>query len=369
MTGKNGAMTAFVVVAVFLITAVGAVSSDSSEGAKEFTSYYDQLSANEKAVYDKMKDADFSTYVLEVTLPVTLYASASDPADAEAYLKGMAKSITDNAVRALMISSPLVYWAWAGLGVTMEDPVITTTGSVKSLSKVTVKVTTTYIVVEEGGTKAQAIEKMQNDLQAAVDSYEVKGNTAKEKVLEINNYIVNKVTYDPKVGISGEESLYCHDAYGALVSKDNLAVCDGYAKAFLLLCEKAGIPCVVVFGTAVDTVGNHAWNYVKMDDGKWYAIDVTWNDNGKKDNPYFLMGSKNFFKIHNQGVFLIDGMKPYPFDSPILNINNYGESDEEKSWWDSFLSMQLYGWLAAGIIVAILIGVIIFHQVKTKKKK
>lgn len=59
-------------------------------------------------------------------------------------------------------------------------------------------------------------------------------------------------------------------------------VCEAYAKAFKVLCDKAGIPCTLVDGNAKnsssDTGEAHMWNYVQMEDNKWYAVDVTWND-------------------------------------------------------------------------------------------
>lgn len=60
-------------------------------------------------------------------------------------------------------------------------------------------------------------------------------------------------------------------------------VCEGYARAFKVLCDKAGIPCTLVDGNArngqTDVKGEaHMWNYVQMEDGNWYAVDVTWND-------------------------------------------------------------------------------------------
>lgn len=58
-------------------------------------------------------------------------------------------------------------------------------------------------------------------------------------------------------------------------------VCEGYARAFQLLCNQLEIPCVLVDGPAIDsltdTPENHMWNYVQVDGG-WYAVDVTWND-------------------------------------------------------------------------------------------
>lgn len=68
-----------------------------------------------------------------------------------------------------------------------------------------------------------------------------------------------------------------YTAYGALVGRE--AVCQGYAFAYKLCMDLAGIDCVTVGGTAVSDEGeqDHAWNMVKLGDF-WYHIDVTWDD-------------------------------------------------------------------------------------------
>lgn len=52
-------------------------------------------------------------------------------------------------------------------------------------------------------------------------------------------------------------------------------VCEGYAETFKILCDEFDIPCVLVSG---DAGGAHMWNYVQMEDGKWYLVDATWDD-------------------------------------------------------------------------------------------
>lgn len=74
-------------------------------------------------------------------------------------------------------------------------------------------------------------------------------------------------------------------------------VCGGYAQAFKVLCDRANIPCVLVTGYIGSTESSsyHIWNYVQMEDEKWYAVDVTWNDAVTKDEPstaWFLIGSE-----------------------------------------------------------------------------
>lgn len=58
-------------------------------------------------------------------------------------------------------------------------------------------------------------------------------------------------------------------------------VCEGYAKAFMVLCRELDIPCVLVDGKAkpdpIQIAGAHMWNYVCVNN-TWYAVDITWND-------------------------------------------------------------------------------------------
>jgi hypothetical protein len=42
------------------------------------------------------------------------------------------------------------------------------------------------------------------------------------------------------------------------------------------LCDIYNIPCVCITGTA--NGGAHMWNAVQMDDGLWYILDITWDD-------------------------------------------------------------------------------------------
>lgn len=67
---------------------------------------------------------------------------------------------------------------------------------------------------------------------------------------------------------------HVNSAYGVLVS--GYGQCEGYAAAMSLLCDKAGIPNYTVCGTN----GNgdtHAWNKILLD-GQWYNADCTWDD-------------------------------------------------------------------------------------------
>lgn len=107
-------------------------------------------------------------------------------------------------------------------------------------------------------------------------------------------------------------------------------VCEGYAKAFKVLCDELDIPCVLVEGDArsskSDIAGAHMWNYVQVDGG-WYAVDVTWNDplvsgssgaiSGSESEEWFLLGSDS----------LVDTDLTFLDSHPVTNVVTNGGLD------------------------------------------
>lgn len=137
------------------------------------------------------------------------------------------------------------------------------------------------------------------EFNTAVDtiSQSVPYGTECEREEYIHNYIINNCDYDEEAAENDDVQDNENDAYGALV--DGKAVCEGYARAFQLLCNKANIDSVLLSGTADSD--NHAWNGVKIG-GDWYQIDVTWNDtdreNNYAENDYFNLTDDLMFKDH-----------------------------------------------------------------------
>ncbi len=85
-------------------------------------------------------------------------------------------------------------------------------------------------------------------------------------------YIIDTTDYDAAAAVSGQNI--------TSVFFDHRSVCAGYSKAFQYLCQKAGLYCTYVTGTAVmrdGATGNHAWNMVRIND-RYYWVDVTWGD-------------------------------------------------------------------------------------------
>ena len=105
-----------------------------------------------------------------------------------------------------------------------------------------------------------------------------------QKALTLHDYLVSNVFYADNSYKSSAVS------FGPIVG--GYGSCNGYATAYLDLLKRAGVDSKYVKGYA----GNgeiHAWNYVKID-GKWYHVDVTWDD-PQPDTPtkvtheYFLL--------------------------------------------------------------------------------
>lgn len=125
-----------------------------------------------------------------------------------------------------------------------------------------------------------------------------------DKVKYIHDYIVDNAEYD------NSDRTNNGNIYGLLIEKN--AVCEGYAKAFQYLLNLLDIPNIIVYGEGINSNNNaeyHSWNYVQMDDEKWYAVDTTWDDpivigNGRitEDikHEYFLKGSDSFFNNHKE---------------------------------------------------------------------
>lgn len=160
-----------------------------------------------------------------------------------------------------------------------------------------------------------------------------KSGSRYEQLVQIHDWLTNNNACNTSVSDNIPWS-----ALSAL-SASYQPVCAGYAKAFKMLCDGLNIPCVLVSGTGILDSGSegHMWNYVQMEDGKWYAVDVTWDDpvggsgnqSGFEHHGYFLVGSdtvvdgRSFASSHQTDAL----KKPNGggFVLPSLSTNAYKE--------------------------------------------
>lgn len=111
---------------------------------------------------------------------------------------------------------------------------------------------------------AALAENEEDDFHKALFVYDYIGKTAHYDFDRLEE--AQKEDGDP-------ESELIYTAYGCLV--DGGCVCSGYTAAIKLVLNELGIECYRVSGESCGE--SHAWNVVKMGDN-WYHLDLTWDD-------------------------------------------------------------------------------------------
>ena len=150
------------------------------------------------------------------------------------------------------------------------------------------------------------------DVAAAQIAAETNGKSLYEKVKAIHDYVCEKAVYD------AQNNLRVHSA-GPMFIGDGHVVCEGYAKAMLILCRKLGIDCACIGGFARNSSASsgeaHMWNYVKMDNDTWYLVDATWDDQLSGIRTTYLLAGWNS-KGFNHNTLREERTEKDTFSSP-----------------------------------------------------
>ena len=151
------------------------------------------------------------------------------------------------------------------------------------------------------------------DAAAAQIAADTNGKSLYEKVKAIHDYVCKKAVYD------AQNNLRVHSA-GPMFIGDGHVVCEGYAKAMLILCRKLGIECACIGGFARNSSASsgeaHMWNYVKMDNDTWYLVDATWDDQLSGIRTTYLLAGWNS-KGFNHNTLGEERTEKNTFSSPI----------------------------------------------------
>ena len=248
--------------------------------------FYNQLTNNQKTLYSEFLAAGVAeSFVSSIT---SYTATGTTVNNAVTNVKAIISEDVKLALSAAAEDYPYYFWSKGfGYSFSYYKSTISTGYSVNVVDlKITINIdTNSYTDYADVETKlAQLVE--------AVEAVTVNGITRYEKVKSIHDYICKINEYPEKQGTFSDGSPW----YGAMAHEPTgvflkgFAVCEGYAEAFKLLCDREGIPCITVVGTG--NGGGHKWNYVKMEDNKWYLMDATWNDQSANVyNDYLLIGT------------------------------------------------------------------------------
>ncbi len=261
---------------------------------------------------------------IELLTPIEYTSATKNPTSEErAAATEAMQRISQGAFDAFLMDLPL-YSMWIDLGAsgisTSSSAMEEGMGYRWQISTFSVTVGVRPLYTDPAG----MIEEVNN----VVLDFAPTGDTLYDRVLSIHDYVcaLTTYTYDTKAD-------YVYSAFGSLV--DHRAVCEGYAEAFKLLCNANGIECILVTGQSNGE--NHMWNYVRMDDGKWYAVDPTWDDRagGNYYRTYFLVGSDTVVVPRNgttfsrnhvpNGYLSPTNLKEFAF--PVLSSASYLENN------------------------------------------
>lgn len=168
-----------------------------------------------------------------------------------------------------------------------------------------------------------AISKRDADAQRILDKA-IGCETSAEKMTVFNDELTKINAYNTSRDLNAASKTYPEGwrCISALEGRTGSLgpVCEGYARAFKVLCDKSDIPCVLVDGKAKSQPnaagGAHMWNYAQADDGNWYAVDVTWNDPNPGNTP--VSGYENTKWLLVGSATVVSDM-PFSESHPVVN--------------------------------------------------
>lgn len=307
MKTGNGRVALAVMLALVLTALMPVITADTDDsyGADDGSSdyYYGQLGAKAKVVYDKvlakaesLDPADCKIEFVESDFPGNKYPTVADGT---------------KAFYAFYYDHPEIFWVTNGFGYEYVGD---------SMTSITLNCT--------AGNAADLAEQ-KAAVESAVGKITIDGEFTYDKVKQIHNWIVENCSYNSEA-VGDEEAVEAHNIYGIFVQKT--AVCEGYARAFMYLCQMNDIDTIVSIGDGISKSGSeaHMWNYIKMEDDVWYCMDVTWDDplvngsdSGKVYYNYFLKGTESEYNDYAFTESHADNISKYSLEIPELSEEAY----------------------------------------------
>lgn len=244
--------------------------------------YGDQLSPNEKSFYDAVAAASMGQNEFIVTLAemIEVTKGKAPSEDRQKEVSSLISYSISNALFAVWLDTPSLFW--------LETGNYSYNYNIEPHPDDVYRVKEVVLTVECKAAYAENPHLYASRINEKLDGLSLKGANDVDTVKKIDRYLCDTITYT--------DGTYRESIYGALV--EGKCVCEGYAHSFQLLCQRYGVTCVSIVGDGVTETGSegHMWNAVLLD-GKWYAVDVTWNDT-TETKDYLLVGGADFNASH-----------------------------------------------------------------------
>lgn len=272
---------------ILLVTAIVLVMWSTPVFARTDGWFYNQLNATEKQYFDSMDKSGGDFRSGDTTVSVSGTDSISQ------------KNVLNRVLMAFLFDNQDIFWI--NRYYSISGPITGTYFELKLNKKID------WASGERN--LASDIAKLKSDVKS-IAAEANKKSTTRDKLAYVHDWLTSHNLYNT-VAASTEN----YDIYTSAIAWTPLSalfqgekpVCEGYSRAFKLICDELNIPCIIVGGWASDGSKSegHMWNYVEIDK-KWYAVDVTWDDplvagknslvSGYENKDYFLVGSNTQIK-------------------------------------------------------------------------
>lgn len=147
-----------------------------------------------------------------------------------------------------------------------------------------------------------------------------------DKIKTVYTSIISYSTYALEKDAKKENIPYVRNPYGSLVQKES--VCEGFARSLKIVLDKLNINNVLVQGFYEynNQLQSHMWNYVELDDYRYYLLDATM-DNGLSEEgnstSYFLKSSLDEVSSYYQQIGKFSSSSSFEFNYPYLSGVKY----------------------------------------------
>lgn len=167
-----------------------------------------------------------------------------------------------------------------------------------TLGKVVLKINKAY--------SEEEITAINNEVKKVIDSKNAAIIDTRDLIKTFHDYIINNTKYDSNRSDRKIVDYKSDIAYGPLI--EGYGLCGGYTDAMALFLDYYKIPNFKVISE------NHIWNAVRVD-GKWYHLDLTWDDPISKSGKDIL--EYTFFLIKTEKLLQLE-KEQHIFDQNIF---------------------------------------------------
>lgn len=261
----------------------GLTENENSEWTKYAPDYfYDRLEENEKKLYDRLEEACLRLLIRNED------AVQRDDSYSTVMVPYEDLGITTEEAKVLawmfFFEEPQYYF--------LNSIVYSQTGDTSSIGLGVYK---EFAKGEERSKSTEIIKKKIEAWELEVKSY--RSERDREKAahdITCENLVYETNDFDQ--GIAG------------VVFREGKAVCAGYSKTYMMLCNAAGVETINITSTV------HAWNLSNIE-GNWYVVDCTWDDQKDGYNyNYFNKTDAEMLEKDIKGSHLAESM--WAWDKP-----------------------------------------------------